>query len=62
MFREATIYALAGNTTGAIASLRQALRNNYSLSEINGDPELANLRKTPEFAKLLQEFSKKASK
>jgi tetratricopeptide (TPR) repeat protein len=62
MFREATIHALAGNTAGAIASLRQTLQNNYSLGEINGDPELANLRKTPEFAKLLLEFSKKAPK
>ncbi|MGO9228110.1 MAG: protein kinase domain-containing protein [Bryobacteraceae bacterium] len=62
MFREATIYALAGNTAGAISSLRQALQNNYSLGEINSDPELASLRKTPEFAQLLQEFSKKAPK
>ncbi len=62
MFREATIYALAGNTAGAISSLRQALQNNYSLGEINSDPELASLRKTPEFAQLLQEFSKKTPK
>jgi hypothetical protein len=62
MFREATIYALAGNTAGAISSLRQSLQHNYSLEEINGDPELANLRRTPEFAQLLQEFSKKTSK
>jgi tetratricopeptide (TPR) repeat protein len=62
MFREATIYALAGNTAGAISSLRQALQNNYSIGEINSDPELANLRKTPEFTQLLQEFSKKIPK
>ena len=62
MFREATIYALAGNTAGAISSLHQALQHNYSLGEINGDPELANLRKSPEFAQLLQEFSTKAHK
>src|SRR5271157_80024 len=62
MFREATIHSLAGDTAGAISSLRQALENNYSLGEITGDPELANLRKTPEFAQLLQEFTKKAAK
>jgi serine/threonine protein kinase/TolB-like protein len=62
MFDEATIYALAGNTAGAVSSLRQALRRNYSLEEINNDPELANLRKTPEFAQLLQEFTKPAPK
>jgi serine/threonine protein kinase/TolB-like protein len=62
MFREATIQALAGNTAGAISSLDQALQHNYSLEEIKSDPELANLRKTPEFAQLLQKFSKTASK
>jgi serine/threonine-protein kinase len=62
MVSEATIYALAGNTAGAVSALRQALQHNYSLEEINNDPELANLRKTPEFAQLLQEFTKKAPK
>src|ERR1039457_4317399 len=62
MFREATIFSLAGNTAGAVSSLRQALQHNYSLEEINSDPELANLRRTPEFAQLLQEFTKKAPK
>jgi len=62
MFREATIYALAGNTVAAVASLRQALQHHYSLGEITSDPELANLRKTPEFAQLLKDFSDKTSK
>ena len=62
MFREATIYALAGNTPGAISSLRQALQHNYSLGEINSDPELATLRKTPEFAQFVREFGNKGPK
>lgn len=56
MYEEASIHALAGRTAEAIASLREALRHNYSQDVVTGDPELAELRKTPEFAKMIAEF------
>ena len=59
MYTEASIHALAGRTKEAVASLREALQHSYSLDVITGDPELAELRKTPEFANMLQEFHKK---
>jgi eukaryotic-like serine/threonine-protein kinase len=62
MYAEASIHALAGRTTEAVASLRNALQHHYSLDVITHDPELAELRKTPEFSKMLQEFLQKPAK
>jgi tetratricopeptide (TPR) repeat protein len=61
MYTEATIHALAGRSKEAIAGLREALRHNYSPDVAAADPEFAALRKTPEFAAMLQEFPKKAN-
>jgi tetratricopeptide (TPR) repeat protein len=62
MYAEASIHALAGRTKEALASLGEAIRHNYSLDVINGDPELAELRKTPEFAKIVEESRKSPAK
>ena len=62
MYWEASIQALAGHAKEAVASLREALQHNYSLDAIVGDPELAELRKTAEFAQMVQEFSRTPAK
>jgi tetratricopeptide (TPR) repeat protein len=62
MYWEASIQALAGHAKEAVASLREALQHNYSLDAIVGDPELAELRKTAEFAQMVREFSPKPAK
>jgi len=57
MYHEATIYALANRTADAVASLKEALQNHYSLDIVNHDPELAALRSTPQCQSLLQAFA-----
>jgi tetratricopeptide (TPR) repeat protein len=59
MYREATIHALAERTTDAIKSLSEALQKGRNIGEAKSDPEFAELRKTPEFAKLLAQYSPK---
>ena len=61
MYREATVYALAQQDSEALKSLGNALRNGYSLSEAQNDPELADLRKTPGFAQMLADVSQKVA-
>lgn len=61
MYKEATIDALAGRISEALASLGLALRNGYSLQEAKSDPELQSLRARPEFNKLLAELATKSA-
>jgi serine/threonine-protein kinase len=56
MYEEATVQALAGRRTEALASLAQALRSGYSLQEARNDPELKSLREMPEFSRLGNEL------
>jgi serine/threonine-protein kinase len=58
MYDEATVDAIAGKTDEALASLKLALENGYSLEEAKIDPELKQLRATPGFAKLLLDISR----
>ena len=62
MYREAAIYALAGQPDQALRSLREALSNGYSVLEARKDPELANLRARPEFAAMLREIAPNLTK
>ncbi len=62
MYREAAIYALAGQPDQAFRSLREALRNGYSVLEARKDPELSNLRARPEFAAMLREIGSNITK
>jgi tetratricopeptide (TPR) repeat protein len=62
MYREAVIYALARQNSDAIKSLASALQHGYSIGEVRNDAELAELRKTPEFAAMLADASRNANK
>jgi eukaryotic-like serine/threonine-protein kinase len=57
MYREATVYTLAGQIPEALESLQAALSNGYSVLEARTDPELRRLRETPQFATLLKQFT-----
>ncbi len=59
LYIEATVHAHAGRTDPAIASLREAFRLGYPPEEASNDPELASLRETPAFNKLVAEFARK---
>jgi tetratricopeptide (TPR) repeat protein/TolB-like protein len=62
MYKEATIFALAHRTADAVASLREALKNHYSMEVINHDPELSDFRNIPEFKNLVREFTNPSTK
>jgi serine/threonine-protein kinase len=61
IYKEAIIHLIAGKQAEALSSLRQAFQKGHSLDVAKNDPELQALRKSPEFDKLLQEFSRKAN-
>ena len=52
MYRQAAVFALAGDEQKAVATLKQALRGGYSVKEAASDPDLKRLRNNPEFRKL----------
>ena len=58
MYEEAEINVAAGQNAAALDSLKQALRNGYSLAEAMADPVLKPLRDMPEFTRLRGEFVK----
>ncbi len=62
MYEEATIHALAGRTSEALASLGLALKNGYSWKEASRDPELKALRGLPEFESLTKQYSQPIDK
>jgi tetratricopeptide (TPR) repeat protein len=62
MYKEATIDAIAGRTADALKMLGDALRSGFSLQEANSDPELASLRKTPEYSRLQQDIAAQIQK
>ena len=62
IYTGATIHALAGRVKEACESLRDALQHNYSRDVIMIDPELAQLRKTPEFQSMIQSLPQKPAK
>ncbi|MGB6945665.1 MAG: protein kinase [Bryobacteraceae bacterium] len=59
MRKEAVINAAAGQASDAVASLRVALENGYSVQVAKNDPELKVLSTNPELDKLVAEFERK---
>ena len=60
MYSEALVKALVGKPDDAVSALRTALQKGYSPQEARNDPELQNLQSLPQFAQLIQEFTKKS--
>ena len=55
IYIEAVVQNLAGHQQRALKALSEALQKGYSPQEAKDDPELANLQRLPEFARLIPE-------
>jgi len=53
MFRSAKVFALTGNRPAALDALRRAVERGYDPAVARRDPELASLRSTAEFERVL---------
>ncbi len=58
VYIQAVVHCLADRKPESFRVLREALQKGYSLEEAKSDPELGSLQSSPEFAKLVAEFSK----
>ncbi len=58
VYDQAEVLTIVGRSAEALKTLREALQKGYSLEEAKSDPELTALQATPEFGKLVKEFSK----
>jgi serine/threonine-protein kinase len=58
IYDQALVFAITGRSAEALKTLREALQKGYSLEQAKSDPELTALQGTPEFGKLVKEFSK----
>jgi len=61
VYIQAVVYCLADKKAESLRFLREALQKGYALEEVKSDPELGNLQSSPEFAKLVTEFTKSKS-
>jgi len=61
LYSQAVVDCLAGRTAESLGALGDALQKGYSLEEIENDPELNDLRELPEFARLVNRFTKKGN-
>jgi len=59
IYDQVQVSALAGKNDEALAELKDAFEKGYSPEEAQNDPELAGLKKLPEFQKLVSEYTKK---
>ena len=57
----ALIQAISGKPAEALKALREAFAKGYPTEVAKSDPDLASLRSSPDFGKLMQEFSRKAN-
>jgi len=61
IYIQAVVYCLADKKAESLRFLREALQKGYALEEVKSDPELGNLHASPEFVKLVTEFTKSKS-
>jgi serine/threonine protein kinase/tetratricopeptide (TPR) repeat protein len=59
IYEEGQIYALGGKEPEAIRALREAFQKGYPSEEAQKDPELASLKNSALFGKLVAEYQKK---
>jgi serine/threonine-protein kinase len=58
VYIHAVVHCLADRKAESLHVLREALQKGYSVEEAKSDPELGSLSSSPDFAKLVAEFSK----
>jgi hypothetical protein len=56
-FKAVIVYELSGRRDQALAALRSALEANYSLKEIENEPELVELRTDPRYHQTVAPFA-----
>jgi serine/threonine protein kinase/tetratricopeptide (TPR) repeat protein/TolB-like protein len=61
IYNEALIQALSGKSAEALKGLREAFQKGYPPEVAKSEPEFAGVRSSPEFAKLMKDFSRKAN-
>ncbi len=59
MYDEGQIYAMGGKPSEALKALREAFQKGYPPEEAQKDPELASMKGSPQFEKLIAEYQKK---
>jgi serine/threonine protein kinase/tetratricopeptide (TPR) repeat protein len=60
IYDDAVIQFLSGKPADSLNRLREALQKGFPVEMVRSEPELAALRSTLEFAKLMKDFSRKA--
>ena len=60
IYNDAMIQALSGKTADGLKLLREALKGGFPVGMAKSEPELAGLRSSPEFEKLMKDFSRQA--
>jgi len=61
LYNQAVVDCLANRREESLSVLEQALQKGYSLEETKNDPELSELQKLPQFAQLVDKFTKKSN-
>jgi Flp pilus assembly protein TadD len=61
IYCDALIKAISGKQAEALTSLRDALQKGYPPEVVKSEPELAGLRSSPEYEKLMKEFGRKGN-
>jgi tetratricopeptide (TPR) repeat protein/TolB-like protein len=57
IYDQATVENLAGKSSDALRTLREAFSKGYPVKDAQADPELANLQNLPEFQAMVKQYS-----